>query len=536
MAICIIFYNFVPLKSYIPHIIMIRFRLSDVTKSCYLSDGVRSLRLYFMFLFMGLTQMMSAQTGDLQRTTPESQGLSSKMVMQMIDTLMAQTDTDVHGIMVMRHGKVVAEKFCSPWAAPYGHTLYSCSKTFTAVAVGLAIGDSLLTLDTKMADVLTDVMPAVPGDSMAQITVRDLLTMRSGLPVDTEMRNRTRDWMRTYLSKGMVGLPGTLFAYDSIDSYLLAAMVQRVTGRKMMDYLRERVFGPMHITQAYWEESPEGISCGGWGLYLQLESMAKFGQLLLNRGAWGGRQLVPAEWVDQMLTKHVDVPNGTKYGYHIWQCPYPSMWRADGAYGQYIFVMPQSDMVVAITQCMRGNGNKEMSWINRLASSAAQQSLSADPLAQKVLAEREYAMPFTKGKESSSRHSTPFMVDLGTNDLGWRRIECFPSKQQFRIKVTTTTGRTFDLNCGHQQWQLNCVDGMPLNFRVFKNNFSNIPEPFLVSCSYGWTTTEDLYLRLNFVNWLSSCRLHLNLKKGQESGDILSSYTNKTVGIKVYPK
>ncbi len=493
------------------------------------------MRYLWIFILWSLSDVLIAQTGDLQRATPESQGLSSKAVLQMVDSMMAQTDTDIHGVMVMRHGKVIAEKYNQPWSAPYGHTLYSCSKTFTAVAVGL-ISDSLLTLDTRMSDVLYDYLPEQPSDTLMMITVRDLLLMQSGLPVDTNMRTQRYDWIRNYLSHTMVAMPGTLFAYDSIDTYLLSAIVQRVTGKTIMSLLDERVFGPMHIEQAYWEESPEGVSCGGWGLYMQLESMAKFGQLLLNRGSWGNKQLVSAEWVDQMLTKHVDVPNGTKYGYHIWQCPYPSMWRADGAYGEYIFVLPQSDMVVAITQCMRGNGNKEMMWINKLASTSSNQSLSADPMSQKILADKEYVMPYTKGKDSSPRHSMNFTVDLGSNDLGWRRLECIPQKQQLRIRVTTTTGRTFDLMCGYQQWTLNSIEGMPLNFRPFKNNFSNIPEPFLVSCSYGWTTSDDLYLRLHFVNWLSSCRLHLNMKKGQESADILSSYTTKTVGIKAYPK
>lgn len=477
-----------------------------------------------------------AQTGDLQRATPESQGISSQQLIAVLDTIMHQTDTDIHGIMVMRHGKVIAEKYQSPWAAPYGHTLYSCSKTFTAVAVGIAIGDTLLTLDDHLIDYFPELFPEQPNNQLALITIRDLLTMRSGLPVDTKMRTVEREWIKTYLSHTMTSAPGTNFDYDSIDTYLLSAVVQRVTGKTVMQLLKERVFTPMHITQAYWEESPEGISCGGWGLYLQLESMAKFGQLLVQRGKWGERQLVPAEWIDQMLTKQVDCPNGSKYGYHIWMCGYPGMWRADGAYGEYIFVLPEKDMVVAITQCMRGNGNLEQRWINKLATSASATSLAADPISNKVLQNRQYEMQPTKGKESSKLHSLPFTVDLGTNDLGWRRLEFIPGQKQLLVRVTTNTGRSFDMNCGFQQWLLSSIEGQPLNFRAFKGNFTNIPEPFLVSSSYGWTTNDDLYLRLNFVNWLSSCRLHINLKPGAVSAELLSSYTTKSVPIKAYLK
>lgn len=492
---------------------------------------LHTLSAIFLFTLVGF-----AQTGDLPRATPESQGVSSKFLLQMLDTLMGQTDTDIHGIMILRHGKVIAEKYRSPWAAPYGHTLYSCSKTFTAVAVGLAVQDSLIALDTRLSDVLPDMLPAVPSDSLLSITVYDLLTMRSGLPVDTEMRTKVRNWTRTYLSHAPSSAPGTNFAYDSIDTYLLSAIVQRVTGKTIMQLLQEHIFTPMHIQQAYWEESPEGISCGGWGLYLQLESMAKFGQLLAQKGSWSGSQLVDREWVDLMLTKHVDCPNGTKYGLHIWQCPYPDLWRADGAYGQYIYVMPEHDIVVAITQCMRGNGNLEHKWVNKLALASSSSTVTAEPLTQKMLADKEYMMPYTKGKDKSSQHVAPFVVDLGNNDLGWRTLKITQENNLLQVNVTTTTGRTFPLQCGYQRWLLNAIDGKPLNFRAFKNEFSNIPEPFLVSASYGWTTPDDLYLRLHFVNWLTSCRLHINLKKNNVGGDILLGYTNKLVDVKVYLK
>ena len=103
-----------------------------------------------------------------------------------------------------------------------------------------------------------------------------------------------------------------------------------------MDYLKQRLFLPLGITEAYWEESPEGINSGGWGLYLQPESLAKFGQLLLNKGEWNGMRLLPAKWVDEMTSRKVNLPNGDDYGYQMWMCAYPNASRADGAYGQYI--------------------------------------------------------------------------------------------------------------------------------------------------------------------------------------------------------
>ena len=326
--------------------------------------------LTFTYLVL-CTTFLYAQLTFLSRSTPEQEGLLSADMLAFLDTVMTQKDTDVHGLMVLRNGKVIAEKYNEPWAAQYGHTLYSCSKTFTGVAVGLAIEDSLLTLDTRLVDILSDMMPDSIAPGIDSITVEHLLTMTPGFPVDTQMRTVQNEWVKAYCSQVLASPPGTLFAYDSIDSYLLSAMVQRVYGRTILQLLRERIFTPLGITQVYWEESPEGISCGGWGLYMQLESMAKFGQLLLQKGNWEGQQLIAQEWIEQMMQPYAGKPGSdTRYGYHIWIMPYPGMVRCDGAYGQYIIVIPDRQMVVAMTQCMRGTGALEFQSVWNLSRKA----------------------------------------------------------------------------------------------------------------------------------------------------------------------
>ena len=163
------------------------------------------------------------------------------------------------------------------------------------------------------------------------MTVRNLLNMTSGVTPDWNMRNGRTDWIRGYLGK-TIKVPGKHFDYDSMSSYILSAIVQKVTGMKVLDYLRLKLFKPMHITDISWEVSPEGINTGGWGVYLQSESLAKFGQLLLNRGVWEGKQLLPAEWVDRMMTKQSDTGSfGYGYGYQMWLCEYPGAVRIDGA-------------------------------------------------------------------------------------------------------------------------------------------------------------------------------------------------------------
>ena len=308
------------------------------------------MKRFFLFFFASLCAVIPvcSQVNVLERCTPESQGVPSEKITALFDSLMTFPNTDIHSVMVLRHGKVIAEMYPAPFKPEYGHQLFSCSKTFTAAAVGIAIMENRLRLDDRLATFFPELLPDSISEWLAEITVRDLLTMTSGFEVDTKMRTFSSHWIEGYLKHPMVARPGERFAYDSIDTYLLSAIVQRVTGMKMMDYLKQRLFLPLGITEAYWEESPEGINSGGWGLYLQPESLAKFGQLLLNKGEWNGMRLLPAKWVDEMTSRKVNLPNGDDYGYQMWMCAYPNASRADGAYGQYIIVIPDKEMVITI--------------------------------------------------------------------------------------------------------------------------------------------------------------------------------------------
>lgn len=486
-----------------------------------------------VFFAMSLSTM--AQLTYLMRSTPEEEGVRSKDVLAYIDTLMRQKQSDMHGVMILRNGKVIAEKYNEPFGPQYSHTQYSASKTFTAVAVGMAIQDSLLHLTDRLVDfVPAEMLPEVVGDSLAMITVEDLLTMRSGFPVDTNMRTIYSDWIRQYLSHQLVALPGTRFAYDSIDTYLLSAIVQQVEGQTVFDFLKARLFTPMGITQVAWEQSPEGITCGGWGLYIQLESMAKFGQLLLQRGEWNGQQLVSAEWIDQMTQLHVSQSNGQQYGYQIWLTDRPGMVRCDGAWGQYIYVIPDRQMVVAMTQCKRG-GKVDAEATNRLCKAVGENVAPLPETADtRTLKNARYRFTPTRGKQTG-RHLMPVKLSLGTNPLDWRAVEFAfnrqsnPSNPQLVLKVTTKTGETFDLVCDYQRWNLNEIKGFPLNLRAFVNNFSNIRPPFYAAASYGWTTDDDLYIRLHYVNWISSCLLHFRFVGNRVEPDIVISSSDKRI-------
>jgi CubicO group peptidase (beta-lactamase class C family) len=281
----------------------------------------------------------------------------------------ASDSMDIHSVMIVRDGSVIYSRWQSAGVDTVPHVLHSVSKTFTATAVGLAIADGKLALTDKVVDFFPDKLPAEQSDYLKAMTVRDLLTMTCGHDEEPSgQRGQDADWVTLFLAHPVVHEPGTFYLYNSLGTYMLSAIVQKVTGEKVVDYLDTRLFQPLHIDKPRWDESPQGINCGGWGLYLKTEDLAKMGQLLLQKGEWNGKQLIPAEWVAEMSKKQVESINpGTRmeqaeergmtketsdwmqgYGYQMWRCR-PGCFRADGARGQYIIVVPDKNAVIAIT-------------------------------------------------------------------------------------------------------------------------------------------------------------------------------------------
>lgn len=308
---------------------------------------------------------------DLPRTQ------ASPEVIAAVDSFVKATQTrpvapdsiTLHSIMILKHGEVVFEKWFNGQSAEMPHPMFSVSKTFTATAVGLAINEGKLNLTDSVVKFFPDKLPAEQSDNLKAMTVRDLLTMTCGHDEEPgSMRKDSIDWVEGFLSWPVKHKPGEYYLYNSIGTYMLSAIVQKVTGEKLIDYLDTRLFQPLHITRPDWEESPQGINCGGWGLSLKTEDMAKMGQLFLQKGEWNGKQIVPAEWLKEMSSYQVpSAPSGTRfedlekaglnkdnnewvqgYGYQMWICRH-NAFRADGFAGQYIIVFPDRDAVLVLT-------------------------------------------------------------------------------------------------------------------------------------------------------------------------------------------
>jgi CubicO group peptidase (beta-lactamase class C family) len=266
-----------------------------------------------------------------------------------------------HSVMVLSHGRVVAEKWWGEGAPDTPHIMNSVSKSFTATAVGFAISEGLISLDDRVVSFFPDKVPSPASPNLVAMTVRNLLTMSTGQVREPSRRDQI-DWIAAFMAAPVDDTPGATFRYNSMATFMLSAIVQKVSGQKLTDYLRSRLFGPLQIEGYRWDESPDGINAGGWGLYIKTEDMAKFGQLFLQDGMWNGERVLPEGWVAEASTSWIESgPAGHEqdrapddewsqgYGYQMWRCTPPGVYRADGARGQFIIVIPDRQAVVAIT-------------------------------------------------------------------------------------------------------------------------------------------------------------------------------------------
>lgn len=308
---------------------------------------------------------------DITKSLPR--GKASKALDKAFDRYLdavKESGEDLHSIMIVKDGKVVKEQWLGEGERNTPHVLNSVSKTFTATAVGFAVAEGLLNVNDKVISFFPDKLPAEVSENLKNLEVRHLLTMSSGHDVDpTPLVARDgsdgADWVEVLLATPLEHEPGSTFVYNSLGTYVLSAIVQKVTGQKVIDYLYPRLFRPLGIVGATWQESPQGINCGGWGLYLKTEDLAKMGQLILQKGEWNGKQIIPSSWIEEATTSKIEsLPAGARketlkikpkdsdwlqgYGYQMWRCRHNGV-RADGAAGQYIIILPEENAVIATT-------------------------------------------------------------------------------------------------------------------------------------------------------------------------------------------
>lgn len=401
-------------------------------------------------------------TDHFPRSSPESQGVRSQAIRQFLAAANA-SGISWHSFMVLRHGHVVAEGWWKPYESRFVHSLYSLSKSFTSTAIGLLVKEGKLDIHSKVISFFPNDLPSTPGEHLQQMTVRSLLTMNTGHARDTMpvMRASKESWVRTYLAQPVEFEPGSHFLYNTGNTYMLGAIVHRVTGQTLEQYLTPRLFQPLGIVGYDWEVSPQGLNTGGYGLRIRTEDIARLGQLYLQKGRWNGEPLLTESWVNEATSYQTasQVNNGDwsqGYGYQFWRCTH-GFYRGDGAFGQFCIVMPELDAVVAVTgQSPDMQQSMNIIWDHLpggMQGSALPEDAAGWAALKKELAELE--LPVAKGGVKSSLMSglNGKNFIMKENELGVKVMLVMLNDNMGQLVVATSDGSTI-INFGWESWEL----------------------------------------------------------------------------------
>lgn len=292
---------------------------------------------------------------DFPRATPESQGINSDDITDFLNAI-DKKRISINNFTILRHGKIVAEGSFTPYKTDYPQMLFSMSKSIVSTAIGMLIDEGKLSLDEKVYDIFKEDNPPVTVIWQRKLTIRHLLTMTAGIHFNEAGSATDKDWVKSYLLHIPTSKPGKEFYYNSMNTYMLSAVVKKKTGKNVSEYLTPKLFEPLNIKDVTWEKCPMGIEKGGWGLSLNILDIAKIGQLYLQNGKWivDGKeeQLISEMWIREATTNHINskksvVKDG--YGYSIWGGPTQDSYQFNGAFGQHLVISPKQDMVIALT-------------------------------------------------------------------------------------------------------------------------------------------------------------------------------------------
>ncbi len=287
------------------------------------------------------------------RVSPESVGINSAYLTDFLRRFEEDEHAEIHNLLIYRDGKLISAASAPGYSPRLPSMTFSLAKSVTSLAVGCLIGDGLLTLDTRLVDVLPEDLPLLIHSRTKKITIRHLLTMTAGVTGVHEVAAVTlSEWKRAFLATTPSSVPGKNFFYNSLNSYMLAAVVEKITGRNLEDYLRGRLFEPLGITNYDVERSAENVAKGGWGMYLTPLDMAKLGQLLLADGVWDGIRLLPHDYIAEAMKPQIttfEEMGDYDYGFHMWASRNGKSVIFHGMFGQHVWIRPDTGMVIVIT-------------------------------------------------------------------------------------------------------------------------------------------------------------------------------------------
>ncbi|MGN0458326.1 MAG: serine hydrolase domain-containing protein [Eubacterium sp.] len=373
---------------------------------------------------------------ELEHVLPEEVDVDSSMIKEFLDEI-TDKGLGLQSFTVVRHDKVCAQGFFAPYAKEYPHVLYSMSKSLTSTAVGFAVDEGLIKLDDRVSDFFEE-YPSSKRPFNRMLTVEMLLTMRSDKLITVAENKGNHDWIKQFFDAGYILPPNSKFNYISENTFMLSAIVSKVTGKSVVDYLDEKMFMPLGIEKPFWETDGKGNNAGGWGCYMRSEDLAKFFLPYIHKGKWiDGTQLVPEFWVEEALSKKtdsvhdgaMDIING--YGYQFWKNRIANSYRADGLFGQRCFMFPDYDALVVLN-CGEAEDYKvmEVFW-KYFPNCFKSESLEPNIEMQKALQDKiaSLSMPLLEAKPRNR---------LAEERINGRTIKCKTNEYTSVITVSVT--------------------------------------------------------------------------------------------------
>ena len=459
-------------------------------------------------------------------STPEAEGVSSSGILKFLEAV-ENGKNEIHSYIILRHGKIISEGWWSPYGKELKHVMFSASKSFTSMGVGLAIAENKIKLTDKVVSFFPLSFSDTLSTYMKEMTVQDLLKMSAGMNTDPLFNVRgSTDWPKAFISSPVENKPGTVFKYNNMATFMLSAIVQKATGEKLVDYMKPRLFDPLGIKNFTWDETPEGYTFGTIGLRLQSNDMAKFGQMLLQKGKWNGKQIVPQSWVEeatsfQIRSKGSDstLPKELNdweqgYGYQFWMGRHNSF-RVDGLGGQFIIVLPEKDAVVVLTSAA-SNTQEELNMVwDNLLPAMHDKPLPEDEKALAELAKKIASL--SSPKASSSKPSAMLKrisgkkIEVAKNEIGIQALKIVLKDTDAQIQIDRGNEK-YDIIAGLDNWKfsqtrLNTLAGTPRPMQVL---------PIQVASKYSLTDTATIELTMRFVE--ESIRSEVWILRFEDSG------------------
>ncbi|MBR4227726.1 MAG: serine hydrolase [Bacteroidales bacterium] len=447
----------------------------------------------------------------LQRSTPEAEGIPSEVIADFFKAL-DEGGYEVHGLMILRHDKVVAEHWWAPYGPQYPHAMYSATKSFTGAAVGFAVQEGLLKVSDKVQSFFPELMPEHPAPELARLTVEHLLTMSAG-HARTQYPGSGTDQVRSFLAMDYAHEPGTSFAYNITCSHMLSNIITRVTGLTLYEYLKPRLLDPLGIKDVVWEMDMDGRNMGNGGMHSKTSDLAKFGIFLKNKGVWNGKQLLNREWVEAMTTPHIfqrpelseeennKDDGGQGYGYQVWMGRRNS-YRAIGGQNQLIMVIPDYDLVVA-SNGQIGDEAGFNSLIYKMLDSMSDKKLKPNKAfnLNEAIAGYELKRPFPVTRQEPVVVSRTLRYKMHQNAYGLTGI-AFRFDAAGNMFLTLETGSAIhNIPFGFNEWSMGATDRtLMFGGTVYANTMGVTPMTTAGYCAWNGRDELDAYYLSLFNN------------------------------------